>query len=79
MNIFLVAPTLSADMLLIIALFAFFLIAIGILTKYKIFLIFSIGVLAVLLVQFSDHVGIVITIIGLIIFNLWYATVGDNI
>jgi hypothetical protein len=51
---------------------------IGLLSKYKIFLIFSIGGYITLIQIFKDYEGLVVGLIGVIIFNLWYATLGGR-
>lgn len=49
---------------------------IGLFSRYKIFLLFSIGGYLTLIAVFQDYTGIVVSLIGVIIFSLWYATIG---
>ena len=51
---------------------------IGLLTKYKIFSLFSAGVFLVLIVELKDYTALVIVFVGLIIYQLWYATLGGG-
>jgi hypothetical protein len=71
-----VPPTFDTTFLLVIALITMLFIAIGLLTQYKIYLLFSIGGLIAMIAEFQDFTGIVIALVGVIIFNLWYATLG---
>ena len=51
---------------------------IGLFSRYKIFLLFSIGGYLTLIVEFQNYTGIVVSLIGAIIFNLWFATLGGR-
>ena len=54
------------------------LLVIGLTTKYKIFLILAIGGLIEFIVIWADYPALVVSMIGLIIFCLWYATIGSR-
>ena len=74
---------MDITILFTIIIFTLTLQTLGLITKYKIFLLFSIGGYIGLIVEFSSMTtgsptALVITSIGLIIFNLWYATLGGN-
>jgi len=50
----------------------------GLFTKYKVFLMLSVGGFITLLLEFREHTPIVIAIIGVIIINLYTATIGSR-
>lgn len=51
---------------------------IGILTEYKIFNLFSSGVFLVLIIELQTYTALVIVFIGLIMYQIWYATLGKS-
>lgn len=77
-NLLAVIPFENADFLFTIAFITLCIGVIGLVTKYKIFLIFSIGGIVTLIPEFVDYPAIVISLIGVIIFNLWFATIGSR-
>ena len=48
----------------------------GMVTEYKIFNLFSAGVFLVLIIELQDYTALVIVFIGLIMYQIWYATLG---
>lgn len=55
------------------------LMCIGIFSKYRIFLIFAVGGLIEFIVIWSEYTALVIVLIGMIIWSLWFATIGSRI
>ena len=49
---------------------------IGLVTEYKIFNLFSSGVFLVLIIELQTYTALVIVFIGLMIYQIWYATFG---
>ena len=76
-NLLVVTP-FEPTIILTIALVTLTSGIIGLLSPYKIFLLFSIGGYITLIVEFQDYPALVICLIGVIIFNLWYATLGSR-
>ena len=74
----LVLPTMEPTIILTIALVTMTAGLVGLLTPYKIFLLLSIGGWITLIAEFQDYPGIVVSIIGVIIFNLWFSTLGGT-
>jgi len=72
-----VVPVDSTIVLAVLLLTVTFML-IGLLTKYKIYLMASVGGLITLMLEFREHTPIVIAIIGVIIFNLYHATIGSR-
>ena len=54
------------------------LLVLGVATKYKIFLILAVGGLIEFIIIWASYPALVITIVGLIIWCLWYATIGSR-
>ena len=73
-----------------IMIFTLTLIVLGVITPYKIFSLFSVGGLITLIVMISGmyddlkpendggYTALIIVITGLILFQLYYATLGDR-
>jgi len=77
MDIIMLSATLAEPLnILTVGLITISAGLLGLLSKYKIFLLLSIGGYVTLIVQFQDYPALVIALIGVIIFNMWYATVG---
>jgi len=49
---------------------------IGMTTQNRIYNLFSAGVLLVLVIELQSYTALVIVFIGMIIYQLWYATLG---
>ena len=75
----LVATPFDPQIVLTIALVTMASGLVGLFSPYKIFLLFSIGGYITLIVEFQDYPAIVISLIGVIIFNLWYSTIGGEL
>ena len=69
----------SDNMLLVVAVITLVLNFLGITSKYKILLLFAVGGYIAMIVEFQAYPSMVIVFIGLIIFNLWYATIGSRL
>lgn len=61
-------------LLLVATLMAF----IGIATKVRIFNIFSAGIFLALILELQTSAAIVVTFVGIIIFQAWYALTGGS-
>lgn len=62
-------------------LFAMFFLAvafawIGLTTQHRIYNIFSAGAILVLTIELSSYTALVVVFVGMIIYQLWYATLG---
>jgi len=82
--------TMELTFVFTIMIFTLTLIVLGVLTQYKIFSIFSVGGLITLIVMVggmfdeakpetdAGYFALIIVLSGLIIFQLWYATIGSR-
>jgi len=71
-------PEIDGMVIMAFVVFTLALLYLGLTTKYKVFLIFSIGGNIALMEFFREIPALILTLVGLTIFELWYATLGAD-
>ena len=71
-------PEIDGMVIMAFVIFTLALTYIGLTSKYKVFLLFAIGGNLVLMEFFREFPALVITLVGLTIFDLWFATLGSD-
>lgn len=71
-------PEIDGMVIMSFVIFTLVLTSIGLLTKYKVFLLFAIGGNLALIEFFREIPALIVVLIGMSIFNIWFATMGSR-
>ena len=71
-------PEIDGMVIMAFVLFTLALTFLGVFSKYKIFLMFAIGGNLALMEFFREIPALIVTLIGLSLFDLWFATLGSD-